>query len=161
MVSLPRSELRSSQGHQSRPTITPRPLRAARAVRRVRVVREQRRKKAPQTGNTVACRFWQFKKQRLFCICWLTKNSVLPMTWRWCLFAHLHYQSVQSQGCRHWFSQHYGGSRRRRRGGRWRASWRLWGSDNAGAEGESSVYVMMLKMHCDLMENSMCYMTEY
>ena len=63
----------------------------------------------------------------------------------------------QSQRCGHWFSQHHGrswgwGGRRR-----WRASWRLWGSDHAGAEGESSVYIMVLTMHCEMMENSECY----
>lgn len=56
----------------------------------------------------------------------------------------------QSQGCRHWFHQHHGGSRRRRRGGRGRASWRLRGSDHAGAEGKSSVHVVMLTMQRDL-----------
>jgi len=54
MACLPRSVLRSSQGPQSRPMITPPLRRAARVVRRVRVAREQRRKKAPQIGNTNA-----------------------------------------------------------------------------------------------------------
>lgn len=161
MASLPRSVLRSSPGLRSRPTITPRPLRAARAARRVRAERDQRRKKAPRSGNTVTSKYCQFRMQRIVFICQLyswIKNSILPVIWHCSLFTlftlSICASRFKSQGRRHGFSQHNGGPWRWRRRGRWRASWWLWGSDHAGAEGESSVYVMILNIHRDLMENS-------
>lgn len=88
----------------------------------------------------------------------------LPFKWNVLLYKLCPTSSwFQPQRCRHWFSQHYGGSWRWGRGGRRRASWKLWGSDHAGSEGESSVYVMMLKMHCEFMEkfNPICVKEYY
>lgn len=66
MAFLPRSALRSSPGPQSRPMITPPLQRAAKAVRRARAVRGQRRKKAPQIGNTNICRSYEFSFNFIF-----------------------------------------------------------------------------------------------
>lgn len=158
-ASLPKSVLRSSQGPQSKPMITPHLRRAARAVRRVRVAREQRRKKARQIGNTNTYKNNNSGSEELFLSILLVKLVELlsshisiikfgVLCHPWLVFLLW----SQSQGCRHRLSQHHGGTWGRRRGGGGRASRRLRGSDHAGAEGESSVYIMMLKMHCDSMQ---------
>lgn len=152
MASLQKSVLRSSQGPQSRPMTTPRRRRAARAVRRVRAAREQRRRRALQIGNSKT--YKKYRKSRSFCFTFGQKkfNSSYTLNSKFGLICRFKTVSLfwsQSQGCRHRLSQHHGGSWRRRRGGRGRASRRLRGSDHAGTEGESSVYITMLKMHCD------------
>lgn len=129
--SLPKSAPRSSPGRPSKPTTTRRRRRAARAARRARAARGPRRRRAPPTGNS----YKRFTPQ-------LTSEEFEPSR-------SVELESLccpQSQGRRHRLRQHHGGARGRGRERRGRAGRRLRGSDYAGAAGESSVCVTMLRM---------------